>query len=1068
MGGIKEDEIKIDFNKVKEFNTKEEDNSSPNNMSEDKITNNQYGKNEDEINIDFSKIKNKLKNFFSSKEEKNEQDDISFEFSRITNFVKKYPTLCVLLLLIILQFMPNYGFLPWGGIYMRMLNEDLPRIDVIAKDNVYAFYKNQIIDAVNKQSPNLPPLQKNNIVEEQFNIFLKQNEKLIEQQINQLSETIKEHYRYDVDGKKYTYMPDIDPYAYLRYAQNILDKGIMSDFLINGTTPYDNYTLAPIGSITQNNFHSYFLAYLYKILSFFDKKISLMQSSSYFPIIFILLSIIPAFYIGKRFTNNFGGFVTGSILMIHAILIGRTQWGHADTDAYNVFFPLFILWIFIETLNSKNIKKRYLLTILMSFIIGLYSFAWGGWWFILDFIIATIIIFLLFLIVNNSLLGIYIFKDDKIRSTTLFFMFFLIMSGIFVSIFSGYDTYINALKVPLNFIKIKDVAHTNLWPNVYTTVAELSNISISEVIYDQIGIWFTILSLIGVIILPLKELINYYKKRKEFNEIYFICSILLIVWFVATFYSTTKGIRFTMLLVPALSISLGIIFGLLYKYNNVIARMLYVPEIIIRPSLIILLLLVMIPIATEGYAASLQDIPIVNDAWWNVLIKIKAESSQNAIITSWWDYGHHFKYISNRSVTFDGGTQNTPLAYWVGKLLLTSNEDESIAILRMINCGSNKAFETLDNIKNDVVKSVEIINNILMMNFNDARVFLINNGVNDPETILKYTHCNPPESFLITSGDMIKKAGVWAHFGGWNFEKVDLLINAKNFPRDQAIKYIIDKYNYSNSYAEKYYYEMQNINLESDSWISPWPLFVSSRPSRCFYQNEKSFVCENGFVLDNGVGRLLGKSINSMVYINKNKQYEYRLLDNSSELSALIIPTDDDQITSIITSPELVNSIFTRLYFMKGHGLKHFKLFTVDNELISGPLYVWKVDWTGNQSNFMSELVDKERVEEGSMLTLNFIGWLDNGTIFDSTIVDWPNINITKDSNFSDFITQPRKIYFSNSSILKDFYDLLKNRKKGDEFIMKIKSDNELVPENVKIQTNNSSLNIKFRIEKIK
>jgi asparagine N-glycosylation enzyme membrane subunit Stt3 len=59
-------------------------------------------------------------------------------------------------------------------------------------------------------------------------------------------------------------------------------------------------------------------------------------------------------------------------------------------------------------------------------------------------------------------------------------------------------------------------------------------------------------------------------------------------------------------------------------------------------------------------------------------------TSNNTVITSWWDFGHLFTYEANRPVTFDGSSQNSPRAYWVGKALLTSNETLSVGILRML------------------------------------------------------------------------------------------------------------------------------------------------------------------------------------------------------------------------------------------------------------------------------------------------------------------------------------------------------------------------------------------------
>ena len=99
--------------------------------------------------------------------------------------------------------------------------------------------------------------------------------------------------------------------------------------------------------------------------------------------------------------------------------------------------------------------------------------------------------------------------------------------------------------------------------------------------------------------------------------------------------------------------------------------------------------------------------------WYNSLEWIKNNTSNNTVITSWWDYGHLFTAVADRPVTFDGSSQNSPRAYWVGKALLTSNETLSAGILRMLASSGDTAPLTLDNYTKSSGKSAEILNSIL-------------------------------------------------------------------------------------------------------------------------------------------------------------------------------------------------------------------------------------------------------------------------------------------------------------------------------------------------------------------
>ena len=189
--------------------------------------------------------------------------------------------------------------------------------------------------------------------------------------------------------------------------------------------------------------------------------------------------------------------------------------------------------------------------------------------------------------------------------------------------------------------------------------------------------------------------------------------------------------------------------------------------------------------------AASSDLPLINDAWYNTLTFIKDNSTETAIITSWWDFGHHFKAIAERPVTFDGTTQTDQAAHWVGRMFMTDNEAEAVGILRMLDCSHSKAFNTLMELTNkDSHKSLKIVREIILLDKEKARKKLkeYNISAEKIDEIIPYTHCNPPEGYAIASEDMIGKSGVWSHFGSWNFERADIWYNARNLPQRRSCK----------------------------------------------------------------------------------------------------------------------------------------------------------------------------------------------------------------------------------------------------------------------------------------
>jgi hypothetical protein len=53
----------------------------------------------------------------------------------------------------------------------------------------------------------------------------------------------------------------------------------------------------------------------------------------------------------------------------------------------------------------------------------------------------------------------------------------------------------------------------------------------------------------------------------------------------------------------------------------------------------------------------------------------------------------------------------------------------------------------------------------------------------------------------------------------------------------------------------------------------------------------------------------------------------------------------------VIMDTVLADSMFTRLFYYKGIGLKHFDLVKEDTAINGDKILVWKVDWQGLSEN---------------------------------------------------------------------------------------------------------------------
>lgn len=209
----------------------------------------------------------------------------------------------------------------------------------------------------------------------------------------------------DVTTGNYTLGPDLDPFLYLRVAEEITEYGapLNPDYMrYHGTTPY--YNLMPYG-----------IAYLYKFLSLFSDT-SLEYAAIIIPVIFFGASIIIFFLFVKKIFEKRSGIQKNLIAVFSTalyaftpLILHRTVAGIPELESMGLFFFwlsfLFFLYAWKEKEEDSNysLKKRCMFALLAGISTALMVFTWGGVKFIfMSISISALIAFILGKVKKNE------------------------------------------------------------------------------------------------------------------------------------------------------------------------------------------------------------------------------------------------------------------------------------------------------------------------------------------------------------------------------------------------------------------------------------------------------------------------------------------------------------------------------------------------------------------------------------------------------------------------------------------------------------------------------------------
>jgi dolichyl-phosphooligosaccharide-protein glycotransferase len=644
-----------------------------------------------------------------------------------------------------------------------------------------------------------------------------------------LLDTSNDEKNYYLDSNGLPYMFELDSYYNYRLTENLIDHGYLGDFKINDTE-WDLHSYYPPGvPLDYPPLIAYLAALFYYLINLFA-NIPLLYIVFWISIFTAPLSGIVAFFLVRRFTNNFGAAAAGIFIVTAPMYALRTVAGWFDTDIFNIFFPLLITLLFFLAIDNRdNLKRGMIYSIAAAFSMFLFSLAWNGYQYIFYFIVLFLALYILWCK----------FKGRKVKNMTYIFLVFLFSSLVMIAVFSGFFNIYKLVLGPIELIKISNNPWSP-WPDVYSTVSELNRPDFIEII-SNLGIAF-FAGILGYLWI-LRIMINDKLKEKFLTRMNWFFFLYLLLWGIIGFISLLKGNRFVMLLIPPMAISAGIFIGIVVNYiyllkNNQRFNIFKEKKNLLPILAILLLVLLLIPAVYNAHQSVSSLKPLVNDDLWSASLWINNNTSNDTVIITQWTYGHLFTAIADRPVVFDGRMgyietlpnrnygiaypykTNSPAIYreyWINKAFTTNNETLSKGIFNMLATNGDLAYLTLNSYTKNTTVSVEILNNILGVNKTIANYTLLakyNLNYTQADEVLEYTHPENPRPYVIvtTDGMIGIGAGVF-EYGEWDFNKNE----------GQNYTYFYNNYNISNDIIETsdgLIYDKQNGKL---TWYNKTP-----------------------------------------------------------------------------------------------------------------------------------------------------------------------------------------------------------------------------------------------------
>ena len=815
------------------------------------------------------------------------------------------------------------------NIYFRLFPAYFPQLKTQAKNIVQENLRRSVSQEIFQRFPQFDPHAKEELIKSRVEEYKKFAKEEIKKNTQEIYLQLKNKFQ---DDSGQTYLMELDCWHWARYVENVLTLGHPGDQEVHGAQ-LDLFMLAPLGSyLVWDNFLFYFSAFLYKAFSLFY-RVPLFTFLFYLPLLFIGFFVAVLYFFGYRLKGAAAAIITALFVGLGSTFIPRSCAGWFDKDILSMCFPVLVIYCYALACDYAQQRKKLFWICASSFWVGIFCFTWTYWW----FSCALIVLYECIYFVLAFARFMYVKKIDlpAIRQHALSLGSFLVFSFIWVVVFCRLEPIEDLYRQVMLAVSLNKPLMSSIWPNVFSTVGELKSSTFRD-IFNLLGgqfIFFpSVLCLAVSLIVVLRD-----KKYSGFTR---VSLSIFTIWFVVMFYASARGIRFVMFLLVPLGVALGFSISQAYEYLR------EKKGVIEQGILGLLAMALVITVIGRAYDTSKTIYPLIDDNWYKVLMVIKEKTPQETILNSWLDFGDWFKVVGKRRVIFDGQSQATPQAYWMGKVLMSDSEETAIAILRMLNNGGNKAYEIINEQIKEPLQSVLLLESVIGQAPEQTQQIL--SGFLPPpavEQVMKLLFSAPSRACFIVESSMIFKSAAISYLGNWDFSKVYIAQNLNTKEKDVILDYL-KKLGRNPQDIQRFYQEAFLISKEDlDDWLSQRRTFYTGVSNGTEKDGVVSF--DNGFVYnikDRTIGSGNDQIPRSLFVLIDNSQFTEMPYPNANVVFSVLVMHDEKGYRCILLDRELANSMFVRLYFFSGQGLKHFAPF-INAEDGNNYIRVFNIIW---------------------------------------------------------------------------------------------------------------------------